>query len=149
MLLRTLPHERTARRSAFTLMEMIIVVAIILIVASLGGYYVMGQMDQAKVSQAKIKARNIGKAIDTYKIDNGEFPPNLEALLTKNPQTGTGPYLISAEEILDPWNREYQYDPSGQRNAGQAGAAQGIIIPDVFTTTPDGRIVGNWSDNKK
>ena len=146
MLLRTVTHERRSRRAAFTLMEILIVVAIIVIIASLGSYYVIGQYNEARVSQAKIKARSISNAVDTYYVDNGEYPANLEALLQKNPNTGKGPYHTNQDAIFDPWGKEFQLDVSGQRNL-QAGAT--VPIPDVFTTTPDGRTIGNWSDNKK
>lgn len=139
--------NRAVRRSrpAFTLMEMLIVVAIIVILASLGGYYVIGQYNEAKVSEAKVKARSIGKAIDTYYIDHGVYPNDLTALLQKS-EIGKGPYLVNQNEIIDPWGKQYQYDQSGQKNS-QAGAT--ITVPDVYTTTPDNRMVGNWSDSRK
>ncbi len=43
-------QDPAPRRAAFTLMEMLIVVAIIVILASMGGYYVIGQYNEAKVS---------------------------------------------------------------------------------------------------
>jgi len=61
-------------------------------------------------------------------------------------ELGKGPYLTNQNEIFDPWGKQYQYDQSGQKNSA-SGAT--ILIPDVFTTTPDGRMVGNWSDTKK
>lgn len=139
--------NRTMRRSrpAFTLMEMLIVVAIIVILASLGGYYVIGQYNEAKVSEAKVKARTISKAVDTYYIDHGEWPTDLTLLLQKS-ELGKGPYLTNQNEIIDPWGKPYQYDQSGQKNSASGSV---IIIPDVFTTTPDGRMIGNWSDTKK
>ncbi|MCI0680651.1 MAG: type II secretion system protein GspG [Gemmataceae bacterium] len=132
-------------RPAFTLMEMLIVVAIIVILASLGGYYVIGQYNEAKVSEAKVKARTISKAVDTYYIDHGEWPTDLTLLLQKS-ELGKGPYLTNQNEIIDPWGKQYQYDQNGQKNIEYGSV---IAIPDVFTTTPDGRMVGNWSDTKK
>jgi general secretion pathway protein G len=137
-------QERGLRRLAFTLMEMLIVVAIIVMLAGLGGYYVIGRYEEAKVSTAKFKAQQISSALETYRIDHDEYPADLTALLQKS-ELGKGPYLTKQEDILDPWGKMYQYDQSGQQNA-----ARGAVIqrPDVFTTTPDGRTIGNFSDNK-
>ncbi|MCI0379027.1 MAG: type II secretion system protein GspG [Gemmataceae bacterium] len=137
--------ERKLRRTAFTLMEMLVVVAIIVALAGLGGYYFIGQLSESKISTAKIQAQNIAKAIQTYEIDHGVVPQNLEALLQKS-EIGKGPYLTEQSAIFDPWGRQFQYDPTGQRNAA-AGAT--ITIPDVFTTAPDGKEVGNWKELRK
>jgi general secretion pathway protein G len=139
------PERRLAVRAAFTLMELLVVMAIIVIIAGFGGYYVIGQLNESKVTQAKIKAKNVAKAVDTYYIDHGTYPQQLDQLLQKS-EIGKGPYLTSREEILDPWNQPFQYDQSGQKNQ-QVGAV--IQTPDVFTTTPDGRTIGNWSDQRK
>jgi general secretion pathway protein G len=138
-------QERGLRRLAFTLMEMLIVVAIIVMLAGLGGYYVIGQYNESKVSTAKFKAQQISNAIKTYYIDHDDYPGDLTILLQKS-ELGKGPYLTKQDDILDPWGKMYQYDPSGQQNT-QFGSV--IQTPDVFTTTPDGRTIGNWSDNKK
>jgi general secretion pathway protein G len=144
MIVRRHPQER--RRSAFTLMEMLIVVAIIVMLAGLGGYYIMGQYQESRVSTAKYKAMQISQAVKNFYIDHDRYPENIAQLLQKS-ELGKGPYLTKQDDILDPWGAQYQYDPQGTKNSEVA--AQGVIIPDVFTTTPDGRMVGNWSDNKR
>jgi general secretion pathway protein G len=138
-------QERGLRRLAFTLMEMLIVVAIIVMLAGLGGYYVIGRYEEAKVSTARFKAQQISNAIKTYYIDHDQYPPDLTVLLQKS-ELGKGPYLTQQDDILDPWGKAYQYDPSGQQNAGVGAVIQ---TPDVFTTTPDGRTVGNWAEVKR
>jgi general secretion pathway protein G len=147
MLIRTQRHERQGglRRLAFTLMEVLIVTAIIVILAGLGGYYVMGQYKEAQVSEAKLKAKNIAKAVDTYYLDHNRYPDALDALLVKD-DAGKGPYLTNQNEIVDPWGQRFQLDAGGPKNQ-QAGAT--VQIPDVFTTTPDGRMVGNWPEIKR
>lgn len=145
MILRNPYHHRPLPRTGFTLLEILVVVAIILALAGLGGYYVIGQYNESKVSSAKIQAKTISSAVDTYFIDHGVYPPSLEVLLQKDEQ-GKGPYLKSRDALLDPWDRPYQYDVNGTRNH-QAGAV--VPIPDVFTVTPDGRQVGNWAEPKR
>jgi len=135
-------HERR-RRAGFTLMEILIVVAIIVILASLGGVAVMNQYKGSQVSTAILKARSIGSAVKQFYIDNNRYPNDLNELLVKN-DVGKGPYLTNQTDILDPWGQTYQYDAGGNQSR-----ANGVLdgSPDVFTTAGDGsgRVIGNWS----
>lgn len=79
---------------------------------------------------AKERINRIDKAIQAYKQKNGKLPATLDELTSTNPA-----YLIE-RDLLDPWGRIYQFDPSGPRNRGN--------IPDVWTETPDGETIGNW-----
>ncbi|MCI0638495.1 MAG: type II secretion system protein GspG [Gemmataceae bacterium] len=137
--------ERSLRRAAFTLMEMLVVVAIIVALAGLGGYYFIGQLSESKVSNAKVQSRTISTAIESYYVDHGVYPQDLQQLLVKS-EIGKGPYLKEQSAIMDPWGNVFQYDQGGQRNTA-AGAT--VIIPDVYAKTPDGREVGNWTEAKK
>ena len=133
--------EGLLRRAAFTLMEMLVVVAIIVVLAGVGGAYLMGRLDEAKVSAAQAQAKVISGQVKAYQVEhNGMFPQTLEALLQKDAD-GKGPYFETLDAIKDPWGQQYRYDPSGGINSGKGAL---VIIPDVYTTTPDGRQVGNW-----
>jgi len=140
----TLPQRnRFLRRAAFTLMEMLVVVAIIVVLAGLGGYYLMGQLAESKVSAAGIQARNISQALETYRLDNGGYPGTLDELLQKNPVTGKGPYLERADALYDPWGQPFNYDPNGTINTNKGAV---VVIADVYANVPDGtgRVAGNF-----
>lgn len=139
-------HQKVTRsaRPAFTLMELLVVMAIIVIIAGFGGYYILGQLDQAKVSAAIQKAKVVAQAAETYYIDHGQYPQNIQELLQKT-EDGKGPYLKSQDAIMDPWGHVFQYDPNGaQTQAANQTQARAV---DVFTTVKDNtnRTVGNWS----
>jgi general secretion pathway protein G len=142
---RTVSVQRQLRRAAFTLMEMLVVVAIIVVLAGVGGAYLIGQLNESKVSTAQVKAREVSNAIDMYFVDHSQYPPSLEALLQKDAD-GKGPYLKNTDALKDPWDRVFQYDPNGANNQ-RVGAV--VVIPDVFCVTPDGRTVGNWKEPKR
>jgi general secretion pathway protein G len=131
-------HTRAAARTAFTLMEMLVVVAIIVTLAGVGGYYYLKQADEAKKSAAKAQVKTtLTNAVKTYYLDHSAYPDSLQALLVRSAD-GKGPYLEEEDAIYDPWGQPYQYDKSGQHNHGTR--------PDIFTTGPDGSTIGNWSD---
>src|SRR5436190_24136681 len=92
--------QRLLRRAAFTLMEMLVVVAIIVVLAGVGGAYLIGRLNDAKVDATRIRAREISQAIETFFIDNGQYPTQLTDLLVINPANGKGPYLKNQEYII-------------------------------------------------
>ncbi len=128
------PHPtRAARRTAFTLLEVLIVVAIIVVLAGVSSIYVFRYLEDAKEGRAKADVKTIEKAATSYELKIGQLPNSLQDLL--QPPDGGKPYLES-EATTDPWGKPYQYSPGGEHNGGQK--------PDVWTTTPDGRQIGNW-----
>jgi general secretion pathway protein G len=128
-------HARLARRSAFTLLEVLIVVAIIVMLAGAGTYYFLQRLEDAKAGRAKADAMSLAAACEQYYAGNNEFPPSLDALTQPQPN-GNGAFF-GPDKLLDPWRKPYQYDPQGPNNAGNK--------PDVWTTHPrTGIMIGNW-----
>src|SRR5260370_21256857 len=85
-------------RGGYTLMEMLVVADIIVILASIGGYYLLPQVDVAKHNADLAQLKTITQACETYKLHNDTWPPNLEALTTSDPQGG--PALIERANIV-------------------------------------------------
>jgi general secretion pathway protein G len=128
---------RQATRQAFTLMEILIVVAIIVILAGIGTVALFPALGRAKENEARIKAAQIEKAIGIYMNDHDGQPPTSVNALVQKDQYG-GPWIIDEDGIKDPWGNFYQIDPSG--NTFSNGAK-----PDVWTTAPGGKgRVGNF-----
>jgi general secretion pathway protein G len=132
MLIRPLSSPRATRRAAFTLLEVLIVVAIIVVLAGSSVLYYMRYLEDSRVNRAKVDVKTIEKAAEAYEIQNGSRPESLQQLVS--PPQGK-PY-IEQQYIMDPWGKQYSYDAGGQHNNG--------AHPDVWTTTPDGQMVGNW-----
>jgi prepilin-type N-terminal cleavage/methylation domain-containing protein len=128
-----LVRNNRQRRSAFTLMEVLIVMSIIVIIAGLGGVYVFRAFEDAKKSAAQATAYSIASAAQQYNIRFKNYPETLDQLVS--PPDGQQPYVDPAS-LIDPWGGRFQYDPSGQRN--------NHLKPDVWTTAKDGTVVGNW-----
>ncbi len=107
---------KTHKQSGFTLIEVMIVVVILGILASIIVPKIMGRPDEARAARAKQDIRAIGAALDLYRLDNFTYPSTeqgLEALVTKPSglAEGTnwkkGGYLDSLP--TDPWNKPYLY----------------------------------------
>ncbi len=94
--------KNVRRRSAFTLMELMIVVAIIVVLAGLGGIAFFGQLEKAKMSSAHIQCTVLENAVTTYLANEDKMPDNLGEL-----QNCTPP-LLKEGALTDPWGGTYQ-----------------------------------------
>jgi general secretion pathway protein G len=137
MIVRNTPRAAAkAVRQAFSLMEILIVVAIIVVLAGIGGYYFLPQLDKAKDDAAKAQAKVVAMAADTYKKNHGEYPTDVSVLAQPDPLNDNKPYL-SDDAINDPWGKPYTIDPAGPNHKGAQC--------DVYTTSPtSNKQIGNW-----
>lgn len=105
------PNQRPRRRAeaGFTLVELMVVVAIIAILATIVGVNVIGQMDEASVAQAQAQIKNFKTALMAYRIKFNRFPNSSEGLdaLVKN-EKGVN-FLESNTIPKDPWGNDYVY----------------------------------------
>lgn len=113
--------KKTLRRAAFTLMEILVVVAIIVALAGVGGFFLIGQLNQSKGDVAKLQCKELAKACETFYVRYGQMPSGLGDL-TAAPN-GMTPILKDQKAIIDPWNNPYQMQ-------------MGPTGPIVFTTEP-------------
>lgn len=131
-------------KSGFTFVEILLVVVIIGILASMVLPRFVGRSEQARqaAASADINA-GIAMALDMFELDNGQYPDKLEDLVTK-PGYATiwnGPYL--KKKPNDPWGRAYIYKPTTDKkdyeliSYGKDGVAGGgDDISNKETTTP-------------
>jgi general secretion pathway protein G len=124
-------------RSGFTLMEVLVVVAIIVVLAGVGTVSYMSIFGESKEKVARHQIAELTTAARTYKLNNGQFPPSL-ADLTR-PQPNGGRKLIDTDALTDPWGKPYQYSPQGPRNNDGEK-------PDIWTISGEGsgKEIGNW-----
>jgi general secretion pathway protein G len=134
-------HRRTG---GFTLIEMIVVIVVIAILASLVGPMVFGNVADAKIQGARAQIEMFGLALDAYRLDNDRYPTGEQGLgalrvaptAEPTPRRWRGPYLRK-EVPLDPWGRPYVYVEPGRANP--AGY-------DLYSLGRDGRPGGDGED---
>ncbi len=134
-------RQRRRAVSGFTLVEMMLVVAIIGILAALVIPRIAGKSEEARVTaaQADIKG-GIKSALDQFEVDNGHYPSSLQDLIQqpRNANNWHGPYLDQLP--IDPWNDPYLYAFPGKHNP--SGYDLSSARPDQKSGTADD--IGNW-----
>jgi len=131
-ILPNLPPARTTSDDGLTLIEMIIVLAIIALVAALIVPSVIGRPDQARVTVAQADMKTIGAALKIYRLDNGGYPTTEQGLaaLVAKPTAPPVPASYAADAYLpqppvDPWGHPYTYHSPGVRGGGYDLASLG------------------------
>ena len=140
--------NKVRNNRGFTLLEIIVVVAIIAILASYIAPKIAGRVDDARISKAKSDIRVLESSLELYKLDNFLYPSNeqgLEALVNKPAGEAArnwrdGGYIKKLTK--DPWGNDYRYVYPG---------ANGEF--DVYSLGADNAVggegeaadIGNWN----
>jgi general secretion pathway protein G len=123
----------------FSLIEIMIVMIIIGLLASLVGPRLFGQLGKARQKTAKAQIEMLMAALDAYRLDIGSYPSQQEGLeaLVQNPglDDWNGPYLAKGSVPEDPWKHPYNY-----QNPGQHGEV------DVYSLGNDNKTGGSGED---
>jgi general secretion pathway protein G len=135
--------------SGFTLIEVMVVVAILAILAALVVPRIMDRPDEARIIKTKQDIRAIESALQLYRLDNFQYPSTdqgLEALVNRpsgSPEPKnwkSGGYLERMPK--DPWGNEYQYLSPGLHGELDIFSYGADGSPDGEGVSSD---VGNWT----
>ena len=132
------------QRGGFTLVEMLVVLAILVLLVSMVVPRIIGSQKKADVNAAKTQIGMYKAALERYFLDCKKYPASeqgLGALVSKpsdlaDNASWEGPY-VNGEIGKDPWGNEYQYKYPPEKGSGDT--------PDIWSFGPDGE--DNTSDD--
>lgn len=109
----------SARKAGFTLVELLVVLAILGMIAAFAAPRVLKYLSGAKSDSAHIQIENLATALDLYKLEVGRYPSSLEDLVREPSGVDgwNGPYLKKKTLPLDPWGRPFIYAYPGKEGA--------------------------------
>ena len=119
---------REALRQGFTLIEILVVVAIIGMLGAVAVPAIMSNLESSRIETTRVLIKNVETAAGTYKIKKGKYPATLDLL--KEPQTEGGDPWLEGDPV-DPWGNELKYELQGKRK------------PKITSWGPDGEEGGD------
>lgn len=142
----------TVTRRGFSLVELMIVLAILVLLAGLVLPRLLSQQDKADRQTTQTQLANFKQALNMYKVDNRSYPNTEEGLaaLFKKPEDETrgrnweGPYMDETLPV-DPWGNDYGYEYPPTEGAGD--------FPNIWSFGPDGESgteddIKNWTTSE-
>jgi general secretion pathway protein G len=139
-------QNKPRRDAGFTLLELLVVLAIMGILAAVIAPQVLKYVGSSRTQSTKVQIQNVTAALELFRLDVGRYPTPQEGLaaLVTAPQTApawNGPYLRQATALRDPWGNTFLYTVPGKH--GEV---------DVYTLgadkaeggTGEDQDVGNW-----
>ena len=149
-------RKATRRSAGFTLLEILIVITILAILASVVAVKIMDRPGEARTLKAQLDIRTLENALKLFKLDNAFYPSTEQGLraLVEKPSIGRiparwreGGYLEKGTVPKDPWGNDYLYLSPGVHNRDF----------DLWSYGADGEegggkedtVVTNWAAGKK
>ena len=136
----TAHRDRRHRQEGYTLVELLVVLAILGMLVALAAPRLIKYLGSAKADTAKIQVEKLGGVLDLYRLEVGHYPTDdegLQALVERPPhaEVWNGPYLKSRDSLIDPWGRPYLYHSPGQHGEY-----------DLYSLGADGKEGGDGED---
>lgn len=106
------------KNKGFTLVELLIVMVILGLLSAIVAPRMFSKVSSAKSGTAKAQMQVIATALDSYRLDLGDYPKSLDLLVASNDEYWDGPYFPKTIP-LDPWNNAYVYSANKNENTGE------------------------------
>jgi general secretion pathway protein G len=134
-------QDNREKEAGYTLLEVMVVLLILVLIASVAAPVMFNQLGKAKTRTARLQIEALSAQLDFFRIDVQRYPTSQEGLrtLVEEPEgieAWAGPYIKKSASLTDPWGRGYLY-----RSPGEHGEF------DLFTLGSDNAEGGDGEDS--
>ncbi len=129
--------SKSAHSSGFTLIELIVVIALVAVLAAVIAPNLLGKATEANRKSATIQLEKIANAVELYRLETGRYPEELTDLVRRpdGVERWNGPYVRKMSQLQDPWGHDLV-----MRRPGENGPF------DIISYGADGRPGGEDDD---
>ncbi len=136
----------SCRDDGFTLLELLVVLAILGLLAAIVGPRVIKYLGTSKTQSARVQAKNIAASIELFRLDANRLPTAQEGLIAlirppADVPVWNGPYLPDEGAITDPWGHAYRFKAPGDHGEFDVFSYGSDNAPGGAGEAKD---VGNW-----
>lgn len=136
-------RSRRMRRSGFTLLEILLVAAILVIMASMATFAYNRIVSNSTSNLARSEIKTMEQACDMYFGQHLRYPTNLQELYVApngmSPEKWGGPFLKDGDS-LDPWDREYKYEVRNDNVIITSLGPDGVSSNDDISNDPQRQV---------
>ena len=106
----------STRPSGFTLIELIVVIALVAVLAAVVAPNLLGKASDANRKSAGIQLEKIANIVELYRLETGRYPETLEDLINQpqGVERWNGPYVRKQSQLNDPWGNPLVIQRPGQ-----------------------------------
>ncbi len=106
----------TQRSSGFTLIELIVVIALVAVLAAVVAPNLLGKASDANRKSAAVQLEKVANAVELYRLETGRYPEKLTDLVQKpnGVERWNGPYVRKLSRLKDPWGNDLVLKLPGQ-----------------------------------
>ncbi|MEM7392117.1 MAG: type II secretion system protein GspG [Verrucomicrobiota bacterium] len=120
-------ERKRGSQAGFTLLEILIVVAIIGVLASLAAVRLVDHMKGTKVEATHAQIKQLKLAINLFELKVQRLPTNLEELTIEGDEDWPGPFLEDEKVPTDGWKNEFKMIQKGKRLKLQSAGPDGVF----------------------
>ena len=139
--------QRSHRSAGFTLIEIMVVITLIGLIATVVVPGIMSNVDKGKVVTTKAKMGNLGGVLDKYRLYHSKYPDSMTELMEPDDKNMGEPYIDDPDALKDTWGNDFIYNKTGPRkyeliSLGGDGF-EGGEGPDADISSDKNKMVGN------
>lgn len=135
------------RQAGFTLIEIMVVITLIGLIATIVVPGVMNKLEEGRVTTTEVKMTTLKSVLDSYRMKHSRYPDTLQELLEPDDMNLGDPWIDDLNQITDSWDQQFLYTKASSRKfelvSLGADGLEGGEGPDADLSSDKSKLIGN------